>query len=86
MYHFSMQPSQYTLRHHSPAEVTITVQRILDLRDLHLQRWENVSTDDEEEDEGILVDVRWRFFRRASRRTGVGADIARASGSATSLS
>ena len=36
-YRFSMQPSQYSLLHRSLVDATITEQRILGLRDLHLQ-------------------------------------------------
>ena len=69
---FSMQPSQYSLRHYSLVDATITEQRILGPRDLHLQWWQNVYVDDG--DEGVVV-VRRRFLGRASRRAGAGADI-----------
>ena len=45
-------------------DATITEQRILGLRDLHLQWWQNVHVDDD--DEGVVV-VRRRFLGRASR-------------------
>ena len=82
-YRFSMQPSQYSLRHRSPVDATITEQRILGLRDLHLQWWQNVHDDDDDE---VVVVVRRRFLGRALRRIGAGADIARARESASSRS
>ena len=78
-----MYPSQYSLRHRSPADVTITEQRILGLCDLHLQCWQNVHADD---DDDVVVVVQRRFLGRASRTRGAGADIARARESASSLS
>ena len=54
-----MQPSQYSLRHRSLVDATIYEQRILGLRDLHLQWWQNVHVD---VDDDVVVVVRLRFL------------------------